>query len=370
MLTRKQLHNRKRNKARGKQRKALSAMGLCTHCGFDKPMGEALWELCTPCSVIEAAKRAVRGKRKHVIVGKDTLNIAAIRWAAGDKKAGDELVKGLYPYFYGLTNWYPKGVFGRDDAMQELAILALASAKVWRPDGGASFLTFVSKGHFQYQLERHSLETRYVARLQVHILIRLNRLLKVNHNDDVEIADDDLVNDARVIARQPIYLDSDDGNNLIDYSMADSAPSAEDMLIEQETLAPMRALMDGVQGLNPREAWIAEQRLFVDEPMTLDAIGKGLGITRERVRQIECSMLNKLKAKCGVTLPPAKVGADGLTAVQRHERSRTKREAEARKRERSKVFTKRLNTKTKQNKAVAKPVKPAKVKRPRVAVAA
>lgn len=366
-ITAKQLRNRKQTKARRVRTKMLSAMGRCTHCGFDKPMGESQWELCTPCAKRGLDKRAARDKRKNVVAGKDTLNTCAVRWAAGDKQAGDALIKGLHPYFYGLTNWYPKGAFGHEDAMQELAILALASAKVWRPDGGASFLTFVSKGHFQYQVERLSLEVRHVARLQVHILIRLNSLLKVNHNDDVEIVDDDLVKDARVIARQPIYLDSDEGSTLLDYGMADSAPSAEDMLIEHETLAPMRALMDGVAGLNVREAWIAQQRLFVDEPLTLDAIGQHFGITRERVRQIECSMLNKLKARCGVTLPPAKVDADGLTAVQRHAQARSKRDIAARKRAKAKVFAKRLSAKTKGS----KPVKVvAKVKRPRIAVAA
>jgi RNA polymerase primary sigma factor len=35
--------------------------------------------------------------------------------------------------------------------------------------------------------------------------------------------------------------------------------------------------------------------LFDKEPMVLDSIGKQLGITRERVRQIQASALKKLK---------------------------------------------------------------------------
>lgn len=52
-----------------------------------------------------------------------------------------------------------------------------------------------------------------------------------------------------------------------------------------------------LQGLHPREAQVLRLRhgFDTDEPMTLDKIGTALGITRERVRQIEAHSISKMK---------------------------------------------------------------------------
>jgi len=45
--------------------------------------------------------------------------------------------------------------------------------------------------------------------------------------------------------------------------------------------------------LNPKERIIYEKRLFALEPATLQELGQELGITRERVRQLESGILKK-----------------------------------------------------------------------------
>jgi RNA polymerase sigma-32 factor len=47
--------------------------------------------------------------------------------------------------------------------------------------------------------------------------------------------------------------------------------------------------------LNDRERLVVEKRFMADEPLSLQAVGDMLGITRERVRQIESSAVKKLK---------------------------------------------------------------------------
>jgi len=55
-------------------------------------------------------------------------------------------------------------------------------------------------------------------------------------------------------------------------------------------------------GLNEKELDILEQRLLADSPITLREIGDKYGITRERVRQIEARLLQKIKAQMSSTI--------------------------------------------------------------------
>ena len=47
---------------------------------------------------------------------------------------------------------------------------------------------------------------------------------------------------------------------------------------------------------NTREIVIWHQRLMSDDPLTLEEVGQQFGVTRERVRQIEARMKQRLKA--------------------------------------------------------------------------
>jgi RNA polymerase sigma-32 factor len=47
--------------------------------------------------------------------------------------------------------------------------------------------------------------------------------------------------------------------------------------------------------LSEKEVYILKKRLLSDEPVTLREIGERYNITRERVRQLETRLLQKLK---------------------------------------------------------------------------
>jgi len=55
-------------------------------------------------------------------------------------------------------------------------------------------------------------------------------------------------------------------------------------------------IAEALEALNPRETLIIQKRRLSEDTMTLEALGKELGISKERVRQIEHKALGKLRS--------------------------------------------------------------------------
>jgi RNA polymerase sigma-32 factor len=79
--------------------------------------------------------------------------------------------------------------------------------------------------------------------------------------------------------------------------LSDSRPNPEDVVIglrDGETRS--RWLADGLRELSPRERTIIAQRRLREEGATLEELGRELGVSKERVRQLEHRALLKLRA--------------------------------------------------------------------------
>jgi RNA polymerase primary sigma factor len=77
--------------------------------------------------------------------------------------------------------------------------------------------------------------------------------------------------------------------------MDERTKSPEDEMVEGDDLTHVMRLLET---MDQREATILRMRFGLDdnEPRTLKEIGEQLGLTRERVRQIETEALAKLAA--------------------------------------------------------------------------
>jgi RNA polymerase primary sigma factor len=92
---------------------------------------------------------------------------------------------------------------------------------------------------------------------------------------------------------------------------SDSGWSLEEMIMDSNTKSPDNEMVDAddlvhvkdlLAKMDPREATVLKMRFGLDdeEPKTLKEIGESLGLTRERVRQIESEALEKLGISMGV----------------------------------------------------------------------
>ncbi len=112
----------------------------------------------------------------------------------------------------------------------------------------------------------------------------------------------------------PIKEGSD--NERIEFIAAQAA-SAETQVAKKEMEAIIREKLGSFKKqLSERELYILEKRIFSDTPATLREIGEGYGITRERVRQIENSMIKKMRTHFQREIPDfesfvGELGTDG-----------------------------------------------------------
>jgi RNA polymerase primary sigma factor len=99
-------------------------------------------------------------------------------------------------------------------------------------------------------------------------------------------------------ARQPVSLDNpvgdDEDTRLGDLIEDAEAPGASDAM---EYQAMIDTIHRALAGLDPRESRVLALRfgLVGGRPHTLDEIGQDVGLTRERIRQIEKEALAKLR---------------------------------------------------------------------------
>jgi len=85
--------------------------------------------------------------------------------------------------------------------------------------------------------------------------------------------------------------------------IADTRPLPEDVAVERHDAAVRSAwLAEALDGLSAREQQIVRERRLRDEAVTLEELGKELGISKERVRQIEHKAMEKLKASIRRTM--------------------------------------------------------------------
>jgi RNA polymerase sigma-32 factor len=123
----------------------------------------------------------------------------------------------------------------------------------------------------------------------------------------MNVSEEDVIDMDKRLSNDEFSLDTpvaDDTATTYGDRLPSHAQRADDNLADQEIgQAFKEQLVDFAKTLADKERFIYEKRLIADEPLTLQQIGDHYGISRERARQIEARLTQKLKAHMREHLP-------------------------------------------------------------------
>ncbi len=102
-----------------------------------------------------------------------------------------------------------------------------------------------------------------------------------------------------VMASRDFSLDAIiDGTSNMTYMdlLPDGTPQQEENMAKAQVMQAVgERVQEFIEGLSDKERYIFERRLYTDEPETLQTIGEQFGVSRERIRQIETQLKERLR---------------------------------------------------------------------------
>lgn len=260
---------------------------------------------------LDVVKSYLKDIRKYPLLSHEEECDLARRLRKGDAEAREHMISSNLRLVVAMGKRYINRGLAFADIIEEGNIGLIRAVEKFDPEKGFRFSTYAS-WWIKQSIERAIANQTSLVRLPIHVSDNMRKysrsvrkLTQTLQRDPHprEIAKDmnmrvEKVRTLSQVAREVLSLDTQ-------ISPADSV-TFRDILEDHEALTPltrweeestMKQMGSWIKALSENEQTVIRLRYGLDdeEPRTLHRIGKFLGLTRERVRQIENNAFKKMK---------------------------------------------------------------------------
>jgi len=254
-----------------------------------------------------------------ILSREDEAELARAWRVEQDQSALDTLVSSYLRLVAAIAGKYARYGLSREDLVQEGVFGLLQAAQKFDPERGFRFGTYatwwVRAAIQRYMLDNWSIVRFATSHKRKKLFFELRSVLK-----NIEQASDDpsgtsLIDAAAakmevesrevealmpMLRGQDMSLDtpmSDDGDMSLIELLEDEADRTEESVAMADTSrARSRWLNMALRDLRDRDAYIVRRRYLGEKKETLSAIANELGVTKERVRQLEVRALAQVRS--------------------------------------------------------------------------
>ncbi len=264
----------------------------------------------------DALSRYFSQLRDHAPISREEEHELALRWALhGDAEAAKRLVLSNLRLVVKIAMEYRRTWTNVLDLIQEGNVGLLQAVQRFDPYQGvklSSYAAYWIRAYvLKYLLDNIRLVRLGTTRAQRKLFFRLNKEKRELERLGIEVeprmiaerldvTEDDVVDMEQRLGHSDLSIDApvheDEGSATYGDFLTGEGPSVEKNVADLEL---RRVFLEKVREfaatLSERDRMIIEERMLAEEPKTLQEMGDELGITRERVRQLEARVVARLR---------------------------------------------------------------------------
>lgn len=233
----------------------------------------------------------------------------AKRWHEGDGRAAERIVVACLPFVVAIALQYRKWGVPLEDIVQQGNVGLLRAAKKFDPEKDCRLATYAAYW-IRAEIRDFVIRSFRVVRLGTtkseRRALRAFRTTRDASLDDLAalsgLTRERIEQLIPILAAKetslsaPLARGGDGQDQTLLDRLTGNAPSPEEDACQSELHANAKhAVNEALTHLNARERVIVNERMLSDDPITLQALGHRLGVSKERVRQIEERAKNKLR---------------------------------------------------------------------------